>query len=83
MSSRMKDKLLSYILVLCLILNEYSFGITQIATDLKESQTKISAVARELGCKIGALKGEGDVKGFKTASLTVPLKFPEQRKRNN
>ncbi|KAJ3049825.1 DNA-directed RNA polymerase I subunit rpa49 [Rhizophlyctis rosea] len=83
MSPRMKDKLLSYILVLCLILNEYSLGITQLAADLKEPQTKIMAVARELGCKIGAMKGEGDVKGFKTASLVVPLKFPEQRKRNN
>jgi hypothetical protein len=40
LGSKSKDKLLAYILCLCLILNHYSLPVGQIATDLKLSVTR-------------------------------------------
>ena len=38
--SSMKDKLLSYILTLCLIIDEFSLDLTDLLTDLKIGKTK-------------------------------------------
>ncbi|KAJ3037097.1 DNA-directed RNA polymerase I subunit rpa49 [Rhizophlyctis rosea] len=79
MSPRLKDKLLAYILVLGLILDNSSFDVSQVADDLKISITKVAGVAKEVGCNVEAVNGEGVGSGRKKAVLTVPLKFPEQR----
>lgn len=40
MSAKLKDKLLAYILALCLILNDFKFDLAHMASDLKISAMK-------------------------------------------
>jgi hypothetical protein len=40
MTARLKDKLVSYILVLCLHLEEFSIELSNLQTDLKMSREK-------------------------------------------
>ena len=79
-SQRMKDKLLGYILCLCLILNDFSLDPTQIAVDLSLKVSKITAMLRELGCRIDNKKSETSGEVIKVAKLSLPLTFPQRRK---
>ncbi|KAK2147247.1 hypothetical protein LSH36_562g01021 [Paralvinella palmiformis] len=79
MPSRLKDKLLAYICVLCLILDEFSFDYRQIMVDLKISQKRLVQMLRNLGCttkeqKVSSATGSDVIIG--SAVLKVPLTFP-------
>ncbi|KAK3761983.1 hypothetical protein RRG08_031660 [Elysia crispata] len=69
--SRMKDLVLSHILVLCLKMNEFSLDISHLMTDLKLSAKKLTTHASFLGCSSKKSKPDGY-----TVTLKVPLTFP-------
>ncbi|KAJ3005963.1 UNVERIFIED_CONTAM: DNA-directed RNA polymerase I subunit rpa49 [Siphonaria sp. JEL0065] len=71
---RLKDKLRSYIMCACLLVDGYRLDVDTIASDLKLSGIKVSTTCRELGCAIEISKKGNAEK--KTAKLVVPLKFP-------
>ncbi|KAK0056931.1 DNA-directed RNA polymerase I subunit RPA49 [Biomphalaria pfeifferi] len=74
--SRMKDLLLSYIIVLSLRLSQFTLPLGSLTTDLQLAQKRLSIHATTLGCTIKRSKGQkgGDAL---IAVLNVPLKFPE------
>ncbi|KAI9020845.1 RNA polymerase I associated factor, A49-like protein [Phycomyces nitens] len=83
----MADKILCYLLVLCLAVADYTLIIHSISKDLSIKPSKATSVLRNLGCKIEPCNAE-DIKRAggntntnpKKAVLVVPLKFPEIRK---
>ncbi|KAK2138530.1 hypothetical protein NP493_7554g00002 [Ridgeia piscesae] len=82
--ARLKDMLLSYVLVLCLILDDFNLEYTKLRKDLYMSQIKLSNHLKALGCLIRSQKvvtedGTQDQKGF--ATLPVPIQFPELKKK--
>ncbi|KAK7469953.1 hypothetical protein BaRGS_00036057 [Batillaria attramentaria] len=79
--ARLKDLLLSHIIVLCLILDHFTVSLTQLLTDLKLSTNKLLTHIRALGCKVKSETDsvDGKTKSY-TAHLTVPLTFPEPSK---
>jgi len=84
MPARLKDLLRSYILVLCLILEEFSLDFTALQRDLDVSLPKLEKCFQALGCKTSrqtskAATGQTS-KSFK-ASLVVPLTFPTYKAR--
>ncbi|EGG03066.1 uncharacterized protein MELLADRAFT_109505 [Melampsora larici-populina 98AG31] len=90
-------KLLSYICTLCLIHEEYTCAITELADDLKEDKKSLTEIFRSLGCKIDKLssgeltvqmeeakklgKDTKEIDKQRLARLSVPLVFPEPRKK--
>lgn len=80
--ARLRDLLLSHIFVLCLILDDFTLGLSQLHTDLKLSANKLTTHIRALGCKVKS-ESSTDATGNKTtlytAKLIVPLTFPEPR----
>ncbi|KAI0230648.1 DNA-directed RNA polymerase I subunit RPA49 [Lamellibrachia satsuma] len=78
--ARLKDKLLSYALVLCLILDEFHLEYTKLRKDFSMSQIRLNNHLRALGCHVSSQKttaedGSDDHKGI--ATLPVPVVFPE------
>ncbi|KAJ3259514.1 DNA-directed RNA polymerase I subunit rpa49 [Chytriomyces hyalinus] len=71
---RMKDKLKSYILAACLILDGFRIDMTMLGRDLGLTGPKMSTYCRELGCVTDA--GKGADKDSRFAVLKTPLKFP-------
>ncbi|KAI9334267.1 RNA polymerase I associated factor, A49-like protein [Obelidium mucronatum] len=71
---RLKDKLRSFILCACLLVDGYRLDVDTLASDLKMSSVKVATMCRELGCAVDVSK-KGSVEK-KTAKLVVPLKFP-------
>ncbi|KAH6569679.1 hypothetical protein BASA50_002125 [Batrachochytrium salamandrivorans] len=80
-SLKLKDKLLAYILVLCLHLNNFTINTAQIAYDLSISIGKIVSICKELGCRIETVRPAGSGKsGEKHAVLSLPLTFSLRRR---
>jgi len=84
MPARKKDLLRSYILVLCLILEEFSLDFTALQRDLDVSLPQLEKCFQALGCKTSrqtskAVTGQTS-KSFK-ATLVVPLTFPTYKAR--
>lgn len=81
--ARLKDLLISHILVLCLILDNFSSPLWLLQKDLKVSAKKLLMHARALGCKVKSMSQTNSA-GLKTmlyeARLSVPLTFPEPSK---
>jgi A49-like RNA polymerase I associated factor len=73
-TAQLKDKLLSYILVLKMHLNSFSIDPQEIAGDFNMSITKMCLIAKELGARIDTKKAEGQTK--KKIFLALPLVFP-------
>ncbi|KAL9971833.1 hypothetical protein ACROYT_G018044 [Oculina patagonica] len=76
---RLKDKLVSYILVLALMIDEFTLDCMVIMKDLKMSLSRLSNHLRAVGCVIKSSKVPGKRKledgsvPSKTAVLKVPL----------
>lgn len=70
--ARLKDRLATYILTLCLLIDEFSLHFDCIAKDLHLGRQKISLFLRSLGCKLSHALSEGDGR----ATLAIPLVFP-------
>ncbi|KAI8621093.1 RNA polymerase I associated factor, A49-like protein [Chytriomyces sp. MP71] len=68
---RMKDKLRSYILTACLILDGFRIDVGVLAQDLNLSSVKLSTYCKLLGCTVDSKSGDERV-----AILKTPLKFP-------
>jgi len=84
MPARKKDLLRSYMLVLCLILEEFSLDFTALQRDLDVSLPQLEKCFQALGCKTSrqtskAATGQTS-KSFK-ATLVVPLTFPTYKAR--
>nr|KAJ3421555.1 DNA-directed RNA polymerase I subunit rpa49 [Polyrhizophydium stewartii] len=80
-SNKLKDKLLAYIVALCLHLNNFSVNLNQIASDLSLPMTKVVSVAREMGCRVETYKSsDGGQFGEKRAVLALPLVFSQRRR---
>ncbi|KAI8925772.1 RNA polymerase I associated factor, A49-like protein [Entophlyctis helioformis] len=86
-TSKLKDKLLAYILVACLILNNFSVDLEQIAADLSLVPSKVVKVARELGCRVEVGRNADHDPAHSAASgsskravLALPLVFPMRRR---
>ncbi|KJE89141.1 hypothetical protein CAOG_00674 [Capsaspora owczarzaki ATCC 30864] len=88
----LKDKLLSYVFVLCLMLNQYKFAFEELTTMLKMKPDRATEHFRALGCRISSRREEmGDemdtsasaTGSVKLAVLGVPLQFPRPRGRRS
>ncbi|KAJ3085710.1 DNA-directed RNA polymerase I subunit RPA49 [Quaeritorhiza haematococci] len=80
--SKLKDKLLAYILAMCLVMNEYHADPSHLGKDLNVGVNKTTTMFRELGCKLEAGKkvegASASTPRSKRAVLTVPLTFPQK-----
>ncbi|XP_059140408.1 DNA-directed RNA polymerase I subunit RPA49-like [Physella acuta] len=74
--SRMKDLLLSHIIVVALTLFKFNLSLDSLLKDLSISQRRLALHMRSLGCTVKKTKGLNE---SYVAVLTVPLKFPEIR----
>ncbi|KAH9821317.1 RNA polymerase I associated factor, A49-like protein [Melampsora americana] len=97
MTTFTEKKLLSYLCTLCLIHEEYTCDISELAEDLKEDKSSLNEIFRSLGCQIEKLSsGEltvrleeakklgkeiKEIEKQRLARLSVPLIFPEPRKK--
>ncbi|KAJ3072071.1 DNA-directed RNA polymerase I subunit rpa49 [Podochytrium sp. JEL0797] len=72
-SDRQKDKLRSYILCACMLVDGYHVDVDMLAADLKMSGIKVATACRELGCTVADSSSK---KGGRFAKLVTPLKFP-------
>ncbi|ORX62235.1 RNA polymerase I associated factor, A49-like protein [Hesseltinella vesiculosa] len=86
-SPQMADKILCYMMVLCLMLQDFKVYPDLLATDLSLKASHVTNILRSLGCKIDVCNAEDIIRaGFdpkskaKKATLVVPLKFPEIKK---
>ena len=83
MPRRLKDLLRSYMLVLCLIFEEFSLEFSALQKDLDIPLPKLEKCFQALGCKT-ARPASKDLVGGRTsklfkATLSVPLKFPSYK----
>ncbi|KAJ1556652.1 DNA-directed RNA polymerase I subunit RPA49 [Cladochytrium tenue] len=75
---RQHDAVLGYLVCLTLLLDEFQVDCGHLSEDLRISEKKVVAMARELGCKVDARVFEGIAR--KVAKLVVPLNLPVRRK---
>lgn len=79
-SGRMRDKVLSYLLVLALHIDDFSLPLQPLATDLKLSVMQLRTYLKAVGCKVESSPGvTNEEKDIKCASLIAPLVFPKIR----
>lgn len=81
--SAKKDLMLSHILVLCLTLNDFHLDLDHLLVDLKSlSKKRLTTHCQILGCQVKAAKVTEDGRATTThsATLTIPLEFPENKK---
>uniref|UniRef100_A0A131YN74 DNA-directed RNA polymerase I subunit RPA49 n=1 Tax=Rhipicephalus appendiculatus TaxID=34631 RepID=A0A131YN74_RHIAP len=78
---RMKDKVLAYILVIVLILEDYKFDFKTVQLDTKASDRILTTLAYALGCHVGTRKTPGSRIGSKFMELKLPLVDPSQQLR--
>lgn len=71
---QLKDKILSYIVLMKLHLNNYSMDPAEVIGDLKCSTTKLCSIARECGARVETKRQDGGSK--KKIVLALPLMFP-------
>ncbi|XP_064637311.1 DNA-directed RNA polymerase I subunit RPA49-like isoform X2 [Lineus longissimus] len=82
MPARLKDKLLSYMIVLCLHMDEFYMPFDDFQKDSKVGVSRLTDHIRALGCKIETetfMVGKQQSIG-KNITLPLPLKFPERLK---
>ncbi|XP_060064818.1 DNA-directed RNA polymerase I subunit RPA49-like [Ylistrum balloti] len=83
--ARLKDKNISYILVLCLMIDEYELELTVLMKDLKLSLERIQNHFRALGCTLTSRKVKTDMGpslSVTSAILNLPLTFPDPSARS-
>jgi len=84
MPALQKDLLRSYMLVLCLILEEFSLDFTALQRDLDVSLPQLEKCFKAVGCKTSRQSSKAATgqtsKSFK-ATLVVPLTFPTYKAR--
>ncbi|CAG8442220.1 8363_t:CDS:2 [Funneliformis mosseae] len=86
-TERNEQKLICYMLVLCLILDKYHVDPVPISEDLRTTTIKLNNLFKCIGCTIQNLsKKEINELGKnvqpKRAVLNAPLKFPQPKKRS-
>ncbi|KAI8868926.1 hypothetical protein GQ42DRAFT_163799 [Ramicandelaber brevisporus] len=92
MTQPMKDKLVSYILVLALAINNWQLYPAILGKDMSLSMQKISDYLRGVGCHMDQTAGDlselqaagvdtWDLRSLKVAALTAPIKFPSINKK--
>ncbi|XP_056010376.1 DNA-directed RNA polymerase I subunit RPA49-like isoform X3 [Ostrea edulis] len=81
MTARLKDKLVSYILVLCLYLEEFSIELSNLQTDLNKTREKLSLHCQALGCTIKVKKLNTEHGGLLVswAALSLPLQLSPRK----
>ena len=77
-TDKSKDKLLIYLVIVALILNNFVLDVGQLALDMKLTVASLSQKIKETGARITSKKLEG--KTVKTAQLVLPLQFPQRSK---
>lgn len=87
LSSRMKDKILSHLFVLVLIIDDFVVDCATLQQDLKLTTSKVMDHFRALGCSVtkSAVKRKAGDDGIPlpsscTANLKIPLSFPKLKK---
>ncbi|XP_061163766.1 DNA-directed RNA polymerase I subunit RPA49-like [Saccostrea echinata] len=80
-TARLKDKLVSSILVLCLYLEEFSMDLTSLQKDLNKTHEKLTRHCQVLGCTTKSKKLDTDDGGLieRWATLSLPLNLPPQK----
>ncbi|XP_013388850.1 DNA-directed RNA polymerase I subunit RPA49 isoform X3 [Lingula anatina] len=83
MPARLKDKVVSYMLVLGLIIDEFNLELTALQKDIKMGQARIIQHSRSLGCKVTSQKATIGLQKIeqKFAVLETPLTFPDLKQR--
>lgn len=76
--ARMKDLLLSHIIILGLKLCQFNLPLATLLSDLNIAQKRLSLHATSLGCTVKKTKLNAGQESY-NAILSVPLKFPEVR----
>ncbi|KAG0429636.1 hypothetical protein HPB47_023462 [Ixodes persulcatus] len=79
---RMKDKVLAYILVLVLILEDYKFDFGLVQPDTKAANMRMTTLSYALGCHVGSHKLPGSHVTTKFLELKLPLVDPNQQHKN-
>ncbi|RUS34480.1 LOW QUALITY PROTEIN: A49-like RNA polymerase I associated factor-domain-containing protein, partial [Jimgerdemannia flammicorona] len=83
-----KDRLLCYIFLLSLMIDQYSTDPAVLATDLSLKMTRTTELFKTLGCKVESLNPTqraqldlttSEAKKMKRATLLAPLTFPAPR----
>lgn len=78
LSTKKRNLLISYVLVLTLFADEFQTSLTDIATDLRMKSPDLRKHYEALGCKVSKKNN------LLTVTLPVPLQFPSlKRKRSN
>lgn len=85
MPSRLKDKLLLHILIICLMTDEFELPLNDLQKDLKIGTKSLELHVKCLGCNVKSQTLVEDDQKFvlRSAVLTVPLKFPEVISKKN
>ncbi|OQS03428.1 hypothetical protein THRCLA_04263 [Thraustotheca clavata] len=90
-SKVLKDKLMLYMLVVAMTVNNFSLDLTALASDLKRASSNLAQYARQVGCRTDSIKAESGlyqkssaIKDKKSmairAVLSLPLVFPTAKK---
>lgn len=73
------DKLMIHLLIVALVLNDFTLPLTTLCSDLKKRPTELTVLLREVGCTYKREKtSEGMVY---VASLKCPPTFPKPKKK--
>ncbi|KAM7304143.1 DNA-directed RNA polymerase I subunit RPA49 [Ixodes scapularis] len=81
---RMNDKVLAYILVLVLILEDYKYDFRLVQPDTKAANMRMTTLSYALGCHVGSHKLPGSHVTTKFLKLKLPLvMLPSQQLKNN
>ncbi|CAH1778279.1 unnamed protein product [Owenia fusiformis] len=76
---KLKDKIVCYIIVLALHIEQFHLGLAEIMKDVKLSVNKCIQHCRALGCKVNSKKGDKTTQSY-YLTLPVPLTFPTMAK---
>ncbi|CAN8002504.1 unnamed protein product [Ixodes hexagonus] len=79
---RMKDKVLAYVLVLVLILEDYKYDFGVVQPDTKAANMRMTTLSYALGCRVGSHKLPGSHVTTKFLELKLPLVDPSQQHKN-
>lgn len=72
-----KEKLIAYICVLALLIDNFACNVDLLAKDLKMPAVKLADRFKSIGCSVSTVKSAGV--SSKIAELKVPLVFPKLR----
>ncbi|KAK9359070.1 RNA polymerase I associated factor, A49-like protein [Lipomyces starkeyi] len=87
---KMEDKLLCYLFVTCLRIDEYSVEIPLLTAELSLRPTRVQDLFKALGCKIRPCSSAqkealglttAEAANYKLATLSLPFKLPELARR--